>query len=115
MKKIYLLIIPVVLLAAFFFFYHPIITQEGNPGPVATGIIKLELSGEEIVPLPGRLLLQKAGPITPLKAYLAGYGWIYSDQLGSGIFFQRRGEELFVHARMLTRRYVVYESDRLLN
>ncbi len=103
----------IVVLALFVFvltaFNVQTLFQEGNPLPVFRAIVKLELTGTEIVPFAENKLLQKAGPETPLSDYLSVQGWIFKDRLGSAIFYEKNDESLSVCSRMLTRRYVVYE------
>lgn len=88
-----------------------VIVQEGNPLPVIRAVLKLELTGADIVPLneDGSKLIQKAGPEDPLTKYLAASGWVFRERLGAAIFYEKDSKKLTVEARMLTRRYVVFE------
>ncbi len=90
----------------------PVVFQEGTPFQVLAGIIQVELTMSDVVQFSEHKLLQKTGPETPLNMFLAGHGWTFKDRLGAGLFYHRGSEELFVEARMLTRRYIVYEFDR---
>jgi hypothetical protein len=88
--------------------------QEGNPFPVLWGIIKLELTDANIVPIAEDKLIQKEGPETPLTDYLSEQGWAFKDRLGAGIFYAKDNANLYVEARMFTRYYVVYELEHPL-
>jgi hypothetical protein len=94
--------------------FGAIIFQEGNPVPVLQALARLELSEEPITRITGADVkyIQTVGPETPLTEYLAAYGWSFRERLGAGIFYQKRDSALFAEARMLTRRYVVYQLDR---
>lgn len=112
--KLLIVFAVVVLLVTFLILFGEILIQEGNPVPVICAVIKLELTGAEIVPVTQdqMKLMQKTGPEGPLTEYLAARGWVFKDRLGAGIFYARNGDDLFAEARMLTRRYVIFELDR---
>jgi len=90
-----------------------VLAQAGNPLPIAWAIARLEVTGVDIAPLEAdsTRLVQRAGTEGPLTDYLAGYGWTFTDRLGSGIVYEKAGERLFVRARPLTRWYTVYELE----
>lgn len=113
-SRILLVFAVIILLFAFLMLFGEILLQEGNPFPVLRSAIQLELSGADVVPVAGEgiLYIQKAGSEEPLTDYLSGYGWAFSERLGSSIFYERNGETLYADSRMLTRRYVVYELDQ---
>lgn len=94
--------------------FGAIIFQEGNPFPVIQALAGLEFSEESIVRIAGSDVkyVQKVGPETHLTEYLAGYEWAYRERLGAAIFYDKDELTLFAEARMLTRRYVVYQLDR---
>jgi len=92
--------------------YGPALLQEGNPFKIVQAIVTLEFSSKEIVAVEDRLLIQKSGSEEPLTSYLKNYGWSFSERLGSGLFYQKNNDSLFVYARMLTSYYIVYETDR---
>jgi len=95
--------------------WHETIFQEGNPLLIASAIIRLELGNDQLVHLSDRKLIQKSGEVEILNSYLSEKGWVFSDRLGSGLFYQKDADLLFVHSRMYTRFYIVYELDRSLN
>ena len=106
--------IVVILLVIAVFFCKPIFFQEGNPLAVLSAIAALEFTGTNLVRIEGPDLkyIQKHGPEDPLNAYLSGLGWAWADRLGAAIFYKKEGQTLYVEARKLTRRYVVYQLDR---
>ncbi len=95
--------------------WHETIFQEGNPLVVACGIVRLELGNNNLVSLSERKLIQKSDDVGILNTYLEGYGWKFNDRLGSGLFYQKNADTLFVHSRMYTRFYTIYELERSLN
>lgn len=103
-----------VLITAVIAIFGGILFQEGNPIPVLRAVYNLEWSEYRIVPLAGSeiKLLQKSGSEEPLTEYLADYGWLFRERLGAALFYDQNEETLFAEARMLTRRYVIYELDR---
>ncbi len=89
----------------------PVIFQEGNPLPIISAIIKIELGMSEITQVSPVKYLQKAGPHGPLNRLLAEKDWRFVEQLGSGYFYARSDEILFVMGRMLTTRYMIFELE----
>ncbi len=114
MKKSYIVLGVVFLLIALAVIQYPVIFQEGNPIPVFFGIMAIELTGRDIVPIPELKMIQKAGEEDHLSSYLAQREWLFADRLGSGIIYKRNGEQLNVISRMYTERYMIYEFDRPL-
>lgn len=102
------------LLALFLLWQMPLLLQEGDPVPLIYGITRLEFNGNDIVIISERKLIQLKGPEAPLSRILSEKGWQFEERLGSGIFYARGDEKLFVQCRMFTRRYMVYELDRSL-
>jgi hypothetical protein len=96
------------------FFSSPIFFQEGNPLPVLRALIAVEFLNRDLARIDGSAIkyLQKDGSVAPLTDYLAGDGWVFKDQLGSAIFYERNGHTLSVKARKLTRFYTAYELDQ---
>lgn len=111
-NRYWFLIAVLLLLIASAPFAAAIFTQEGNPLPVVVAIIRLEVTGQNIVQMSEYKMLQKAGADIMLHDYLAVHGWDFQEQLGSGLLYQKNSYQLFVHMRMLTRRYTVFEFDR---
>ena len=116
MRRKYLvsLIILTFLLLLLFYLSYPLILQEGNPLPLIYGIAMLEIGNREVVQISVSKIMQKAGNEEKLNRYLGAKGWDYRERLGSGIFYELGEEMLFVHARMFTRYYVIYELERPL-
>lgn len=114
MKKGYIVLGVVFLLIALAVIQYPVIFQEGNPILVFFGIMAIELTGRNIVPVPELKMIQKAGEEDHLSSYLAGREWLFAGQFGSGIIYKRNDEQLKVTCRMYTERYIIYEFDRPL-
>jgi hypothetical protein len=89
----------------------PAFMQEGNPIPVIGAAVQLELMRAELVPLTpdSRKLMVKAGAGQGVTPWLAKRGWVFRDQLGAAVFYERGSERLMGTSRQLTRRYLVYE------
>jgi len=110
--------IPLVFVVMFFlvlaFFSSPIFFQEGYALPVLRALAAVEFLNRDLARIDGPAIkyLQKEGPVATLTDYLAGYGWVFKDQLGSAIFYERNGQTLYVKTRQLTRFYSVYELDQ---
>lgn len=112
MRKGYIVLLVLVLLIALLVNRYPVIFQEGNPLPVFFGIMALELTGQDIAPVPELKMIQKAGDEDHLSEYLAERDWIFKDRFGSTIIYERGGEQLYVNARMYTSSYIIYELNR---
>jgi len=110
-----LLVFVVVLFLILALFFAPIFYQEGNPLPVLRALVAVEFLNRDLARIDGPVIkyLQKDGPVAPLTDYLAKDGWLFKDQLGSAIFYERNGQALAVKIRKLTRFYTVYELDRV--
>ncbi|QUL98728.1 MAG: hypothetical protein IMF26_01175 [Candidatus Fermentithermobacillus carboniphilus] len=80
---------------------------------VLIGILRLELGNKDIVLISDsdHKFIARDGSEEPLTKLLAAYGWQFVDRLGSGIFYRRDGQTLYVDARMFTRRYVIYDLE----
>ncbi len=104
----------VILAFAVALLFGAIIFQEGNPFPVVQALARIELGGADVARISGPAVkyIQKVGPEEPLSEHLSGCGWAFRERLGAAIFYDRDGSTLTAEARMLTRRYVVYELDR---
>ncbi len=109
------MLILITMIAIFFIAYGPIIFQEGNPLPVISGIIKLQLTSKDIVEISEKKLIQKTGDDWLLNSYLEDKGWNYRERLGAGIFYERNGEDLFFTTRMYTRYYIVHETEKSID
>ena len=109
-----LLVFVVMLFLVLAFFASPIFFQEGNALPVLRALAAVEFLNRDLALIDGPVIkyLQKDGPVAPLTDYLAGHGWVFKDQLGSAIFYERNGQTLSVKVRKLTRFYTVYELEQ---
>ena len=115
MRNSYYVIIIIILLVLVVIARGPVLFQEGNPLPIITGIIRLQFTDQSMVKVSENKLMQKSGEENILDNYLSERGWVFRDGLGAGIFYSRNGEDIFIHSRMFTRRYIVYELDRTVD
>jgi hypothetical protein len=111
-QKILLLIVAILLLLFISIIVQPVILQEGNPLPVCLAILKLELNYTEVAPISRTKYIQKAGSHEPFNRLLASQGWQFVDQMGAGLFYSRKDDQLFVMTRMLTTCYFIYELEQ---
>lgn len=89
------LIIIVVLLTSFFLIYKNTIFQEGNPLPVLSGILKLNFTSENIVPIAennDKYITKNSNGRDSLVSLMAEKGYEFLDQMGSGYFFKKEGQ-----------------------
>lgn len=86
-----------------------LIFQEGNPIYVGYAIIKLHLSGENIVEIPRNnkyIMKSKLGNESFIK-YKEEEGWNFIERLGAGLIFEKNGQRKVAISRMFTRKYIV--------
>lgn len=99
--------------------YAPLLYQEshGHPLPYLQAMVKLELRVANLVAVTpdATIFMQKCCPQPlhqPLTDFLGARGWIFQDQMGAGLFYERGTARLTIISRMFSRRYVVYDLDR---
>jgi hypothetical protein len=95
--------------------YGSALTQEGNPIPILTSIIKLELSNngyEEIShPMNGNRYVseyEQKHPYSAAKEYLKQHGWTFKEQMGSGLIFEKSEEIVVIETRQFSRHYYLW-------
>ncbi len=90
-KKILLITSLIILvLGIFIFFYSPIIFQEGNPWPQIKGIAKLIFGNEDIIKLDigDNKYITKSNNLGIIKSFMKDKGYEFTEQMGSGYFFE---------------------------
>src|SRR3989339_617022 len=93
-KKIVVIIL--ILFAASFFLYRKTIFQEGNPAPMLSAVIKINLTGDEIVKIVAsedKYLTKSNGGREVIIEMLRTKGYKFIDQLGSGYIFENENKE----------------------
>ena len=86
-------------------------------------IYRLESTGKSIVRIEGAIPGQeryltkiKNDPQELLKSRMEREGWVYSQQEGSGYFFEKEGRTEIVTMRIWNHFYVIYDlNDRIAN
>ena len=111
-----------ILLAIFvlaFLLYSPIIFQEGNPMPLVNGIMRLNFTQDKIVKLDinKELYLTKSnGGQENIKSYMIDKGYIFTEQMGSGYFFQSTtGERAVAIHKYYSRFYSLWNITENIN
>ena len=77
-------------LGLFLIFYSSVIFQEGNPWPQIKGVTRLTFGNNDIVRLDPEenKYITKSGSSEPIKSFLKKRGYDFTEQLGSGYFFE---------------------------
>jgi hypothetical protein len=91
------------------------LTQEGNPTPILTSILKLELSnnGYQIVSENDRAEkyvseFKLKYPYGIVKEIMKDDGWTFQEQMGSGLIFVKNDETIVVETRQFTKSYYLW-------
>ncbi len=93
-----------ILLALILIIQKNVIFQEGNPIPVVIGILKLELTSNDLVEISENKYIVK----NDLKEYIKlkeNQGYEYVEQLGSGYVFVKEEKSYISQTKQYTRRY----------
>ena len=100
-------------------FYSPIIFQEGNPTPLAKGIIRLNFTQDKIIKLDmngGRYLTKSNNDQEVIKLYMNDNGYNFIEQMGSGYFFQSiTGESAVATRKHYSRFYSLWNIIENIN
>lgn len=108
MKKVLFAILFILLLGVISF--RDIIFQEGNPLPVAIGILKISIAGEQIVKIsadPDKYIIKTQDGYKPYIKLMESEGWGFIEQMGSAVIFDRNGQRRASTSRMLTSYYMI--------
>ena len=94
--------------------YGNVIFQEGNPLPVISSIIKLEFNNDEFVQYsnaPDHYISEFKSGMDRYKVvidFMKEKRWAFKDQMGSGLIFEKDGEQIVVQTRQYTRNYYIW-------
>jgi len=108
MKKVLAAIIIIVILTGII--ERDVVFQEGNPVPLAFGILKLNITDQSIVKIsasPDKYIIRSRDGDAPYIKFMEENGWKFVDQLGAGLVFEKNGEKHISVSRMFTRFYKV--------
>ncbi len=90
-----------------------VIFQEGNPVKMVIAIGKLHISDEKIVLIserPKKYIVRNKDGFQPFIEMMEDQGWEYSDQMGAGLIFEKKGIKHTATSRMYTRYYRVIKE-----
>ena len=111
-KKI--IIFFLIVLVGILLLFSSTIFQEGNPIPVANGIIQLSFAGKSYVKLDQHKYIVKANAkdIKKLTDYLTQNKLVYVDQMGAGLLFRGKdGENYTAIKKMYTTSFEIWDFD----
>jgi len=81
-----------VLLVAILLIYRKPLFQEGNPLPVLSGIIKLNLTNENIVKITedgSKYITKSKNGVDSITQFMKEKGYKLADQMGAGYIFEK--------------------------
>lgn len=94
-----------------FLFLGKTLFQEGNPIPILTAIIKLEISNKDYVTISnGTFISENTGEnrFNPTIDMMELQGWVYIEQIGSSLLFEKDGEQTLVETRQFSNQYIIW-------
>lgn len=118
MKRIFLslFIVFILLLGLFALRYGGTLFQEGNPLPILSSILDLEMSGSEYEKFAesetqSRYISANIGdsPYDVLMEFMDDQGWAFEEQLGSGFVFEKDEESLVIETRQYSTHYFLWD------
>lgn len=118
MKRILLtlLLLFIVLIGLLFFRFGTALTQEGNPLPILSSIFVLDFSDSEYEPFAEseaetRFVSANTGETRydVVKDFMNENGWAFTEQIGSGLMFERDAETMIVETRQFTKHYFLWD------
>lgn len=110
-KKVVLIIISLafILSGLFISLYSPVIFQEGNPWPQLKGVFQLSLADKEMVAIAdNRYMTKSENGSEIIEKYLAEKGYRFTEQMGSGYFYESDTQSIAVVGRQYSRFYVIW-------
>ena len=93
------------------FLYSPVIFQEGNPWPPIQGIVRLTFGQSNMVQLFGsdnKYLTKNKGGWEIMNSFLENKGYKFTEQMGSGYFYQSSDGSIVLVRRQYSRFYVIW-------
>ncbi|MFD1030175.1 hypothetical protein [Metaplanococcus flavidus] len=118
MKRILMtvLILFIVMIGLLTLRFGPALTQEGNPLPILSSIIGLELSDTEYEQFAeagtgNRYVSANTGAsrYEVIEEFMKDKGWDFEEQLGSGLVFENAEETLVIETRQFSEHYVLWD------
>lgn len=118
MKKVLIIVLLFLLLSLGFIVirFGNALTQEGNPIPYITSIMKLELSNngyEQVADtMNGKRYVseyEKKYPHGITIEFMKDKGWEFKEQIGSGFVFEKDKEDITISTRMYSKHYFIWD------
>ncbi|WP_235846852.1 hypothetical protein [Neobacillus soli] len=101
--------------------FGSVLFQEGNPLPIINSALKLQFSDSEYVQFSqtekrSRYLSINTGDrrYDVVKGFMKSQGWIYEEQMGSGLIFSKDGKEAIVETRQYTSHFIIWDVQQAL-
>jgi len=89
--------------------------QEGNPIPILTSIMGLEISNSDYEQfseskIRNRYVSANTGKSrnNVIREFMKEKGWDFKEQMGSGLVFENGGETLVIETRQYSNHYIVW-------
>jgi len=100
--------------------FRDTVFQEGNPIPILTGIITIELTDKQVVPLKEgnqKFILRASNYRARIVEYLSQDGFSqHEGDVGGGMHQLEKDDKIYYYdIRMFTRNYVIYDLIRVRN
>ncbi|WP_214483779.1 hypothetical protein [Bacillus sp. SM2101] len=90
------------------------IYQEDRPIKLTLSIINSTIFDKEYIEYNTDPFLYVAkfsdGSYSSIKTVMENKGWLYKDQVGSGLVFEKDGEQITIATKNITRFYYIWES-----
>ncbi|PLS08556.1 hypothetical protein [Neobacillus cucumis] len=100
-------------------FLGPALFQEGNPVPLLVSIVKLKLTDTDYVQFfntekKSRYLSSNSGnqPFKQVKEFMKSKGWVFEEQMGSGLIFLKDEKEAIVLTRQYSKYFVIWDVSQ---
>lgn len=93
-------------------------TQEGNPIPILTSILKLESLDYDYQLFSDTTsknsYVSKAGDYQydPVKDFMKERGWDYKEQMGAALVFEKDGENTIIETRQYSKYYFIWNVPK---
>ncbi|HPN81574.1 MAG TPA: hypothetical protein PK412_03465 [bacterium] len=108
----------ILVLGVLMVFYSNVIFQEGNPWPQIKGLAQLTFGNQDIVKLAGKenKYITKSNNQELIKSFMKDNGYDFTEQMGSGYFFQNdRGDRLVAVHKFYSRFYSIWTISETNN
>ncbi|WHY88872.1 hypothetical protein QNH39_13980 [Neobacillus novalis] len=101
--------------------FGSVLFQEGNPVPLMVSAMKLHLFDSEYVEFSktekrSRYLSKNIGDsrYDIVKEFMKSKGWIYEEQMGSGLIFVQDDREAIVETRQYSKYFIIWDVQQAL-